>query len=154
VLEIGFGPGHLLVTMAGEGLRPVGVDHSPQMLRLARRNLRGQRVPLLRGDGLALPFRPGAFDSVVLTFPAPYVRHAGAEIRRVLAPGGRLVIADGARPGAFGLGAAFLAWAQRQPDQPRLGYEDDLRRAGFRVTTQARAVGRSAVLVLAAEPES
>src|SRR5262245_46688349 len=88
VLEIGFGPGHLLVTMAGEGLRPVGVDRSPQMLRLARRNLHGQRVPLLRGDGLALPFRAGAFDSVVLTFPAPYVRHAGAEIRRVLAPGG------------------------------------------------------------------
>src|SRR5205809_125269 len=73
VLEIGFGPGHLLVTMAGAGLRPVGVDLSPQMLGLARRNLRGRRVALVRGSGLALPFRTGAFATVVLTFPAPYV---------------------------------------------------------------------------------
>src|SRR5436190_21020174 len=54
VLEIGFGPGHLLGTMAGVGLRPVGVDLSPQMLGLARRNLRGRRVAPVRGSGLAL----------------------------------------------------------------------------------------------------
>src|SRR5512139_2655394 len=48
VLEIGHGPGHLLIALARSGhLQPVGIDLSPQMIRLARRNIRqaGVDVP-------------------------------------------------------------------------------------------------------------
>ena len=36
VLEIGHGPGHLLIALARSGRRPIGIDLSPQMIRLAR----------------------------------------------------------------------------------------------------------------------
>jgi SAM-dependent methyltransferase len=124
------------------------------MVRRARRNLRGRRAAIVRGSGLALPFRDGVFDAVVLTFPAPYVRRAGPEIRRVLTPGGRLVIADAGCPGAFGLGARLLVWAASRPEAIRMGYEADLRRAGFRLTTQAVPVDGSAVLVMVGEVEA
>lgn len=96
VLELGHGPGHLLATLAEETWWPVGVDLSPQMGRLAQRRLarRGRPVRLVRGRGQALPFAAGAFDGVVAAFPAPYLIEPDTlhALRRVLRPGGRLVI--------------------------------------------------------------
>jgi ubiquinone/menaquinone biosynthesis C-methylase UbiE len=94
VLEVGFGPGHLLADLATAGYRPVGLDLSPAMLRQARR--RGLALRLCRGRAEALPFAPGIFDAVVLTFPTPFaydpawLRHS----QRVLKPGGRLVVVE------------------------------------------------------------
>ena len=75
ILEVGPGPGHLLVDLAQDGHRPVGLDLSGYMLRLARRRLRAceLNVPLSRGQAEALPFKPDAFDVVVLAFPTAYV---------------------------------------------------------------------------------
>jgi ubiquinone/menaquinone biosynthesis C-methylase UbiE len=66
------------------------------MVELARRRL-PQRVTLEVADAEALPFAPGTFDLVMSTsslhfWPAP--RQALTELRRVLRPGGRLVITD------------------------------------------------------------
>lgn len=98
VLEIGFGPGHLLVDLAAAGCQPVGVDLSRAMLRQARRRLRRQKLPLAlcRGRASALPFAAQAFDAVVLTFPAPFVydREWIRHLARVLRPGGRLVVVE------------------------------------------------------------
>jgi ubiquinone/menaquinone biosynthesis C-methylase UbiE len=44
VLEIGFGPGHLQRRLLQRGLIAVGIDESPQMARLAKRNLTGTSV--------------------------------------------------------------------------------------------------------------
>lgn len=95
VLELGFGTGHVQLALAA---RPAafGLDASPQMAARAARRLRrhGHTPRLANGNAQQLPFRDAAFDTVLATFPAEYILDPAthAELRRVLAPGGRLVI--------------------------------------------------------------
>ena len=72
----------------------VGCDFSRGMLEQAQ--TRSREVPWVRGDAARLPFRDGAFDAIVSTeafhwFPDQAA--ALAECRRVLSPGGRLLLA-------------------------------------------------------------
>jgi arsenite methyltransferase len=98
VLDIGSGPGFLAAEMAAEvGAegRVVGVDPSESMLAMGRR--RGSPVEFMEGDALALPFADESFDAVTATQVYEYVAdmpRALAEARRVLKPGGRLLILD------------------------------------------------------------
>lgn len=90
VLDLGCGTGRNL-PLFPEGARAIGLDPSLDSLRAARERSPG--TPLVRGSAEALPFRDGAFDTVVsgLVFcsvPRPAV--GLAEVRRVLAPGGAL----------------------------------------------------------------
>jgi ubiquinone/menaquinone biosynthesis C-methylase UbiE len=100
VLEIGFGPGHLQIALNGSGLETFGLDDSRQMSRQAGHRLRrkGYPVRLLRGMAQQIPCPDGAFDCVVATFPSETIIEAQtlAEIRRVLRPGGKLVIVPSA----------------------------------------------------------
>jgi arsenite methyltransferase len=98
VLDIGSGPGFLAAEMAAE-VGPdghvVGVDPSESMLALARS--RGDSVHYASGDALALPCEDETFDAAVATQVYEYVADmpgALAEARRVLKPGGRLLILD------------------------------------------------------------
>ncbi len=101
VLEIGHGPGHLHARIRARDLEAVGIDLSPQMGRLAWRNLSaGGRPPrLARADTARLPFADASFGCVVSTFPAAFIFDPTvlAEIHRVLEPDGRAVIVPGAR---------------------------------------------------------
>lgn len=101
VLEIGHGPGHLYARILERGLRAVGVDLSPEMGALARRNLvaRGAAPALARADAGRLPIADAAFDCLVCAFPTDFIFSSSvlAELRRVLAPGGRVVVVPGAR---------------------------------------------------------
>ncbi len=64
LLEVGCGTTHFTRWFARElGLRAVGLDLSPLMLREARKWWDG---PLVRGDAAALPFPDGAFDAVAM----------------------------------------------------------------------------------------
>lgn len=96
VLELGCGPGHLQSEMAGTGWIVAGLDESRQMLSLARKRLAQKRAPLRLSRGLAqhLPYNSQVFESVVATFPTLYIQQTDTldEIRRVLKPGGRLVV--------------------------------------------------------------
>jgi SAM-dependent methyltransferase len=110
VLEIGFGPGLGVAALVRAGAGHVsGIDHSAVMVQQAsRRNaagIRAGRVTLIRASADQLPpALGGPFDAILainaLAFwPEPVQRLA--ELRRRLAPGGRVAIASQPRcPGA------------------------------------------------------
>jgi ubiquinone/menaquinone biosynthesis C-methylase UbiE len=85
----------------------VGLDLSPDMLAKAaqRQDKRGFRAPLVCGDVQHLPFRDGAFESVVSTFAinaVPDLESALREMLRVLRAGGSLAfisVGEGERGG-------------------------------------------------------
>jgi demethylmenaquinone methyltransferase / 2-methoxy-6-polyprenyl-1,4-benzoquinol methylase len=79
----------------------VGIDPSSGMLDVARRKLdgsrAGERIALLEGDALALPFEEAAFDVVSIAFGLRNLSDGARgtrEMVRVLKPGGRLVILE------------------------------------------------------------
>jgi SAM-dependent methyltransferase len=91
LLDVGCGGGLLLRDALAAGATATGVDHSEEMIRLARDRAPGAEVVL--GTAYQLPFPDGSFSvvtlSIVLMFLADPVRALG-ECRRVLAPEGRL----------------------------------------------------------------
>lgn len=97
VLEVGFGTGHLLASMAESGWPVVGIDLSPAMQRQAAVALRRQGLcaPRLLARAQQLPFAGESFGSIVATFPAEYIVDPASlvEFHRVLRPGGRLIVA-------------------------------------------------------------
>jgi SAM-dependent methyltransferase len=115
VLEVGCGPGHLSVQLAGQHrLEVTGLDLDPAMIARAAANTdraanRGGRRPsFLVGDVAALAFPDRSIDLVVSTLSMHHWADpaaALAEIGRVLRPGGRALIWDfrpGVRPHLFG----------------------------------------------------
>jgi arsenite methyltransferase len=99
ILDIGCGPGYLAAEI-GELVGPdgfvQGVDPSPAMLAIAARRAL-PHMELTEGDALALPAEDASFDAAVSTQVYEYVADiAGAlsEVRRVLRPGGRLLVLD------------------------------------------------------------
>ena len=102
VLEIGFGTGNSLITLAqavGPQGHVCGIDISEGMLQVATEKLDAAairpRVELVVGDGRSLPFADSAFDAVFMSFTlelfaAADIPRVLAEIRRVLRPGGRV----------------------------------------------------------------
>ncbi len=122
VLELGCGPGHALAVMASRCPTATvnGIDRSTVMLeQAAARNgkaIREFRVRLLAAEFERLPFRESTIDRI-LAVNVIYFWHDTArvlrEIRRVLRPGGRLVIyATDA--------AAMRHWKFAAPDTHRL----------------------------------
>ena len=97
-LEVAVGTGRNLSFYPGD-VRLIGIDFSPRMLTLARQRAEalGRQVELQPADAQALPFPDAAFDTVVCTLSLcsiPDERRAIAEMRRVLRPGGRLLLLD------------------------------------------------------------
>lgn len=90
VLEIGFGTGELLPKLAARPGLTVGLDRSPAMHRQARRKLSqvGVTLPLVQARAQAMPFADHSFDTLIATFPAPYILETAtlAECARLLAP--------------------------------------------------------------------
>jgi SAM-dependent methyltransferase len=98
-LEIGVGTGRISLPLAEAGARIVGVDLSPAMLERLRAKDPARMVPVLVGDASALPFPGRSFGAVL----ACHVLHLVAdwvavveEVRRVLRPGGVLLVTRGA----------------------------------------------------------
>jgi len=103
-LDAGTGTGRMLELIAPHAVRAVGIDVSPDMLaiardRLLRADIHNAQVRL--GDTYRLPFPNGSagagFDVVLFHQVLHYLDDPGAavaEAARVMAPGGRLLIAD------------------------------------------------------------
>jgi len=101
VLDIGCGPGLLtqdMATAVGAGGRVVAIDISGAMLTMGSTRCTSQRwVEFSRADAASLPFEAGSFDAAVAAQVYEYVgdtARALAEARRVLRPGGRLLVLD------------------------------------------------------------
>jgi ubiquinone/menaquinone biosynthesis C-methylase UbiE len=97
LVDVGTGTGRMLALFGGEASHATGIDRSPEMLRLARAKLDGAAIELRQGDIGALPLEDGCADTVILHqvlhyLPAPEA--AIAELARILAPGGRVLIVD------------------------------------------------------------
>jgi len=98
LLDIGCGTGALLEALAARYPQCAfaGVDSTPEMLAVARERL-PEAVDLRAAHAERLPFAEAAFDAVVSCNMFHYLREpkaALAEFRRVLKPGGRLIITD------------------------------------------------------------
>jgi SAM-dependent methyltransferase len=99
-LDVGCGTGFLCFELAARGHRVAGVDFAPAMLAQARSKAAAQRVAIRfeEGDAERLAFAPAAFDLVIsrhLLWTLAHPEAAIDEWKRVLRPGGRLVIVDG-----------------------------------------------------------
>jgi SAM-dependent methyltransferase len=95
VLDAGCGAGSHAAELIRRGATVTGLDKSAGLLAIARERL-GAGVFLQEGDlAEVLPFRPGSFDAILASLVMHYLEDWGptlAEFRRVLVPGGRLVI--------------------------------------------------------------
>lgn len=164
LLELGCGTGNVQLELARRRWPALGLDASPQMLAITRRRLAraGLAAPLLRAEAQAIPLPAASCDTVLATFPTEYIfdPRTLAEVRRVLAPGGRLLIVDAASFTGDGLYERLVELAYRltlqrppradaQPADVRL---PPLERAGFATRTHWQAVGASQVMVLEAWP--
>ncbi len=162
VLELAFGTGMLQAALIAEQ-RPLvaGLDPSPQMARLARKRLvmSGTRAPrLARASAQNLPYRNGAFDTAVATFPSAFIVDPATlgEVHRVLRPGGRLIILPVAwltGKGPMDRAAAWLFAATRQSparsaEEAARHFTIPLENAGFSASFRHVEANSSAVLVI------
>ena len=116
VLDVGCGGGKAISRILEETRREVaGIDHSPEAVKTARSVNRAAvssgRLRIVESSVESLPFRDGFFDVVTAfetTYFWPELQAGLTEIRRVLSPGGRLVIAN-----EFADRASAGAWADR-----------------------------------------
>jgi ubiquinone/menaquinone biosynthesis C-methylase UbiE len=137
VLDVGCGPGDVIRQLAhGFGIEAVGVDSSPRMIDVARHEA-AQWGEFLIARAEELPFEPESFDGVVMRLVVHHLDRpaAFAEIRRVLEPGGRLVMttSDPSAVDTFWMAAYFPSYVaieqRRFPDGKTLRRE--LLDAGF-----------------------
>ncbi|QSB06112.1 class I SAM-dependent methyltransferase [Natronoglycomyces albus] len=95
ILDAGCGSGPLAAALRDRGAIVTGFDSSVEMVKLARQRL-GEDVELHVADlAQPLPFGDGVFDDVVSSLVLHYLPDwsaALAELRRVLRPGGRLIL--------------------------------------------------------------
>jgi SAM-dependent methyltransferase len=96
ILDVGCGSGPLFAALRDRGAILAGFDSSAGMIKRARRRLGDDADLRVTELGSPLPFPDGAFDDVVAALVLHYLEDWGpalAELRRVLKPGGRLIVA-------------------------------------------------------------
>jgi demethylmenaquinone methyltransferase/2-methoxy-6-polyprenyl-1,4-benzoquinol methylase len=125
VLEVGFGTGHCLEQIARsvhEAGQVYGIDLSDQMLKVAEVNLHQSglagRVELVCGDAAHLPYRSESIDAVFMSFTlelfdTPEIPVVLAECRRVLRPGGRIVVVGMSKAGQDGPMVHLFEWTHQ-----------------------------------------
>lgn len=123
ILEIGFGTGHCLVSLAqavGPTGRVTGLDISDGMLAIARQRLQSEglaeRADLHLGDAAKLDFiEAGTLDGVFMSFTLelfdnPEIPRVLQEIHRILKPGGRLAVVSMTKTNPPGMAVRMYEW--------------------------------------------
>ncbi|QJX48403.1 bifunctional demethylmenaquinone methyltransferase/2-methoxy-6-polyprenyl-1,4-benzoquinol methylase UbiE [Hymenobacter taeanensis] len=105
---------------AAPDAKVTGVDISEGMLDVGRRKLEAKglshRIKLELGDSESLPFADNEFDAVTASFGVRNFENLEkglAEMRRVLRPGGKLVVLEFSKPTAFPLKQAYNFYFRR-----------------------------------------
>ncbi len=102
ILDLAAGTGASSVALAASGAEVVAADFSPGMIAEGKRRHGGvANLSFVEADATALPFEDDAFDAVTISFGLRNVnepKKALAEMLRVTAPGGRLVICEFSHP--------------------------------------------------------
>jgi SAM-dependent methyltransferase len=93
--DLGCGPGHITGWLAAQGAAAVGIDLSPGMIEVARREQPGAEFRV--GDLLGLPAADGEFGAVIAFYSVIHLNPgempaALAEMYRVLRPGGLVLL--------------------------------------------------------------
>jgi SAM-dependent methyltransferase len=137
VLEVGHGPGVLLGVLARAARHVTGVDPSEEMRRLAirahARAVAAGRLDVRAGDAGATGLPDAAVDLVVAVNNVtiwPDLDAGVAELRRVLRPGGRLVLSwhGGERPARMARGLVLPEERLRRIDDALRVRFPDVRR--------------------------
>lgn len=111
LLDVGCGTGTFEAMLAASPLnaRVVGLDYAPAMCKVAREKARlgkaSDRLSYLAADSEHLPFADRSFDVVTCSnsfHHYPHQQNVVMEMRRVLRPGGRLLLIDGFRDNIVG----------------------------------------------------
>jgi demethylmenaquinone methyltransferase/2-methoxy-6-polyprenyl-1,4-benzoquinol methylase len=149
VLEVGFGTGHSLVTLAksvGPTGKVHGIDLSDAMVEIAKENLTreglGDRAEVTQGDGLRLRYESDSLDGVFMSFTlelfdTPEIPVFLAECRRVLKPGGRIAVVGMSSEGEHGVVFHLYEWTHRHfpnlVDCRPIFVQQALKAAGFSI---------------------
>jgi demethylmenaquinone methyltransferase/2-methoxy-6-polyprenyl-1,4-benzoquinol methylase len=125
VLELGFGTGHSLVSLAqavGPSGKAFGLDLSDQMAKLAKANLAKagllDRAKIRCGDATQLPYPASSMDAVFMSFTlelfdTPEIPKVLGECKRVLRPGGRIVVVGMSKEGPKDPLVNVFEWTHR-----------------------------------------
>jgi demethylmenaquinone methyltransferase/2-methoxy-6-polyprenyl-1,4-benzoquinol methylase len=104
-VDVACGTGDLALRFAGAlgagAQLVVGIDFTYEMLPMAARKSAGQSIRWINGDALCLPLQGACADVVSIAFGIRNVADPAAacrEFRRILRPGGRLVILEFSLP--------------------------------------------------------
>lgn len=130
VLDVATGTGDLAIELQGRvgtGGEVVGLDFSEGMLEIARQKASGIRFE--QGNALALPYADGEFAAATVGFGARNFSDLAvglAEMRRVVRPGGHVVVLEMTTPTRPPLSWFFQLWFDRVvPQLGRLAGDSD-----------------------------
>ncbi len=120
ILDVATGTADLaLEAMRLDPKKVVGVDISEEMLRRGREKIErlglSDRIVLQRGDAEKLPFSDNQFHAALVAFGVRNFQDLDkglAEIRRVLRPGGALVVLEFSKPRAFPIKQAYAFYSR------------------------------------------
>ena len=153
ILEIGFGTGHTLATLAravGPEGRVCGLDISENMLAMTEQLLETEgladRADVRCGDAEHLPYEDGSLDGLLMIFTlelfdTPIIPRVLAECRRVLRSGGRIVVVGISKEGPRSMMVKVFEWTHRHfpnlMDCRPIYIRRALESAGFRIEDAA-----------------